>query len=233
MDKAESAKNLGNMHEAEAFALKVNDLLTKYNLSKFDVGEKKEKNPIDNQELKDITPAKNEGQWILDLYGVICRYNFGKMIIVNSHNRETGKPFKYATLFGTKDDLEVIRFLGEQLEHKIRFAGKSTYRNVGSTVTKKNTFLRSFYMGAVDGISFKFMQLRDQQQKDNSMVTTLVVSRNKHIDEAINEKFSNLKKGKVRKQNKNDGTLLGFMAGKNMDINKGVGNGMESAKLTG
>ena len=40
MDKAESAKSMGNIHEAEDFAVMVSDLLTKNNLSRFYINEK-------------------------------------------------------------------------------------------------------------------------------------------------------------------------------------------------
>lgn len=78
--KAESAKKTGSVAEAEAFAMKAQEIMAEYNLSMQDVSlEDKPKMGDIQMDAKDIFP-KNQGTWIRDLYHTIAYYNYCRAI---------------------------------------------------------------------------------------------------------------------------------------------------------
>lgn len=223
MAKAESAKSIGNMEEAEAFTLKVNELLIKHNLSTFDVDKPNEGNTVINKEFPNITPRKNEGRWIFSLYNTLCKFNFAKAITINGWDPKKGGIYTYLMVFGEPENLEAVMFLGDQLESKIRYIGRDTYKKVGKQLNqKKNTFLRAFYEYAVIGLYHKLEELRAKQEQEISNVTSLVLCKDAKIDEAVEDKLGELGKPKRKKPKGGAGAALGYEAGRNLEINKGL-----------
>lgn len=222
--KQESSEELGNLEEANAFALKVSELLTKHNLSLLDIGEKKEKSTVGSIKLPHITPKKNEGDWIFGLYNVICQFNYGKLIInTNFQNVKT------AIIIAERDDMDIIIYLGAQIESKMRFAFKQIYKGYKGGI-KKNKFKRDFLTGAVTGLYSKFTELRKYQQSMDQRVTSLVVSKDNKIQEFVEEEFKNLKAGRKKKVEVNVATELGYEVGSNLDLNKGLKGEHSKAK---
>lgn len=225
LNKQESAKSVGNLEEADAFALKVTELLTKYNLSIFDIKEKEDENAVGYSIHKDISKKKNEGEFIFDLYNVICKFNYGKLIILSRSDE------KYAMIIGTLLDIEIIRFLGDQLAEKFRFLARKAYSEHKGISIKKGKFIRDFLKGATTGLYAKYYYQREEQERIEreqatygNTVTALVLSRNDQIERVKNEIFDpgRLKQNKPRKTDKNIANSLGYIAGKEVDINKGL-----------
>lgn len=218
INKQNSSEKLGNLEEANAFALKVSELLAKHNLSRFDIKDKVEDSGVIRQNCNEITTPKNEGKWLLALYNTLSKYNYCRLIVVNGlHNT-------YGALFGTEENIEVVRFMGEQLSNKIRFLGKQTYKQLsGKIPEKKNAFLRAFYSGAVSGIAAKLHEQQDAMVASNPKAGALVLFNSKALDLAVNNEFQRLKQTKHTKLSAQNGRALGFKAGKEMDINKGIG----------
>lgn len=235
MDKAQSSEELGNLNEAEAFAAKVSELLTKHNLSRFDIKEKSVKNGIIDKEFKDITPVKNEGLWIFDLYHTISKFYYcsiivnTRMILTSTHQAVSNK---HATLFGTEENIEVVRFMGEQLESKIRFYGKRDWKRYHIILKqKKNTFLREYYKGAVVGLFVKLERQRNDQIQDNSNITDLVVCNKEALVKAIDDKYGKVRNEKRKRSRPNAGRSLGIKKGSELELNKGVGGHSAENKL--
>ena len=214
--KQESSEELGNLEEANAFALKVSELLTKHNLSLLDIGEKKEKSTVGSIKLPHITPKKNEGDWIFGLYNVICQFNYGKLIISTN-----SLDIKTAIIIAERDDMDIIIYLGAQIESKMRLAFKQIYKGYKGGI-KKNKFKRDFLTGAVTGLYSKFTELRKYQQSMDQRVTSLVVSKDNKIQEFVEEEFKNLKEGRKKKFNSNIAADLGYRVGSELDLNKGL-----------
>ena len=224
--KQESSNELGNLEEANAFALKVSELLTKHNLSMLDIGEKPKTNTVNKVKLPHITPKKNEGDWIFDLYNVICQFNYGKLII-NTNSLKV----KTAVIIAENDDMDVIIYLGAQIESKIRFAFTQIYKEYKGSI-KKNKFKRDFLTGAVTGLYTKFTKLREYQQSMDQRVTSLVISKNDKIQKFVEDEFKNLKESRKKKLNHNAAMELGYKVGSELDLNKGLqGEHLKAKKL--
>lgn len=227
--KQESSENIGSLEEANAFALKIQDLLLKHNLSLFEISQKegKDLNGVVREDHKEITNQKNEGLWIFDLYNVLCKYNYCRIIIIQRRQWEEGSGFiqvKYGSIIGSKDDIDVVLFLGDQLSSKIRYLAKSQWKIVEFQYRqKRGAFLRAFYQGAVVGLNHKLRQQQDLQKQTYSGVTALVLYKDQKVQDKINEEFHNLKNAANRKTNVGSiGGQMGFEAGRNLEINQGI-----------
>lgn len=225
--KQESANEVGNLEEANAFALKVSELLLKHNLSMFDIKDTKRKNDVTHSIHKDITAKKNEGSFIFGLYHTICQFNFCKIIILSRSDGE------YAMLIGTPSDVEVVRFIGDQLNSKFRFAAKKAFATNKVYGIKKGKFIRDFLKGAVSGLYFKYYEMRKNAVGDNPNINALVLSRDGQIEQVKKEIFQDkeLVTNKQRKVDDNIASNLGFKTGKEVDINKGLENSEEMEEL--
>ena len=228
LNKHESAKDIGNLEEAEAFALKITEMLTKYNLSILDVKAEKEKNPVTNSIFTDIKYKKNEGLWVFDMINVICQYNFGRLIVVNRYGG------KMAMVFAEPAEIEIIKFISEQLISKYKFLCSRAINEFGNSVgLKKNKFKRDFYKGAVLGLSSKYKEMRANDIKENEKVTGLVLYKKENIDRAFNEVFEpdDVGKQRSRKLDINGALNMGFKAGYETDINKGLNTVANNQRL--
>ena len=136
--KADSAKEVGNLAEAEAFANKASEILMEYNLSREQIDlEDKPKVVRDHipNTMKDFLP-KNEGRWLVLLYNVIARHNLCRIV-----THEDGR--KGLSVMGEKINIEIVRYICDQLEAKIRILVKQAYRDYRG-LEKKNAFIRGF-----------------------------------------------------------------------------------------
>ena len=214
------AEAIGSLHEAELAATKAGELLLKYNLDLADVTgfQKPESTDIHRFDEREIINPKNEGQWIHSLYHVISRHNFCKMIRITIRGGED-----YVSIIGTKDNVESVKFISQQVESRIRTAESHAWkRNLSDE--KRNAFRRGFFMGAVRGIDVQLTEKRKQDEMANNKVTTLVVVTGAKLDKFIQNEFHHLRSGKAtRGLSANNGYAAGHAEGRSMNINKGVG----------
>ena len=211
------AEAVGSLHEAELAAVRVHELLLKYNLDIADVTGfvKPEASKIDRFDERDIVNPKNEGQWIHALYHILCRHNFCRLVIINRGD------LKYASLIGTKVNVESVKFLGDQLENRIRLAEKDAWRrNLSSE--KRNAFRRGFFIGAVRGIDDQLILKKREEEAFNNKVTALVISNKDKLDKFMNDEFHNLKNGKPTRVSASNGMGMGYEKGRSMSINNGI-----------
>jgi hypothetical protein len=226
-----SAEEIGSLHEANLAAERVTDLLLKYNLELEDIGNHTpaEKTDLHRFNEEDITNPKNEGKWVHALYNILCKYNFCRMIIsVNRFDHLKD----YAILLGTKDNVESVKFLADQLEERIRSAEKEAWKH-NISPEKRNAFRRGFFMGAVRGIDTQLREKRERETQANVKVTSLVLSRDSKMREFMEQQFSNLRQSRGTRTSAVNGYAQGHAHGRNMSINRGVEGSSNQHKAIG
>ena len=218
------AEAIGSLEEAANAAEKVQTILMKYNLELADVTNhvNKTKEEILRFQEKGIFAKKNEGQWIYHLYSMLSRYNFCGIIL--SGFWDNGKKNSYVNIIGTKENVEVVKFLGEILEERIRILCRRAYNSEGKYYEKNpNAFRRAYYEGAVMGINDQLEEAKQRAMQVNIKVTALVLATDKKINNAITQMFPNLGKGKrSRTLSSEAGGAMGYRDGKTISINKGI-----------
>lgn len=215
--KAESAKAMGSLAEAEAFANKATELLMEYNLSRENIDlEDKPKVIRDWIKDKNFLP-KNEGRWLILLYFTICKHNLCRGITQDDGHEGF-------SIVGEKVNVEIVRYICDQLEVRLRGMAKAAYKTYYGS-EKKNAFVRGFLLGAIQGIDVKLSQHLREMVVSNANITALVVVKNKAIAEFVDQEFGTLRSGRGARYSAQDGKAQGFEAGKNIDIHKGVGKG--------
>lgn len=222
------AEAIGSLHEAELAAQKAQDLLLKYNLELADVTGfvKPDANDIRRFDETGIVNPKNEGKWIHSLFSVLCRHNFCRLIVRTSKYMDD-----YAILIGTKDNVEVVKFLADQLSNRIRIAEKNAWK-ANTSDEKRNAFRRGFFLGAVRGIDQQLELKRLADIQANVKVTTLVHVQDNKIKEFIQKEFDNLSKGRSSRVSATNGYAMGKETGRSMNINRGVqGNNVNNKRL--
>lgn len=117
LNKADSAKQVGSLHEAEVFATKATELLLQHNLSISDVEdfEKSRKESITQSGFDEgikFGQVKSDGKWEIDLLGVLSEFNFCQSIF----RIRSGK----ASVIGTKENIEVVKYLFEILRPMLK-----------------------------------------------------------------------------------------------------------------
>ena len=220
------AEAIGSLHEAELAAVRVHELLLKYNLDLADITGfvKPEASKISRFDERDIVNPKNEGQWIHALYNVLCKHNFCRIVVINMRD------IKYASLIGTKVNVESVKFLGDQLENRIRIAEKDAWKQ-NSSSEKRNAFRRGFFMGAVRGIDTQLELKKKEEAALNNKVTALVLSNKDKLDKFMNDEFNNLKSGKPTRVSASTGMAMGYAKGRSMNINDGIAGSTSRPQL--
>lgn len=205
--KEESARDLGNQAEAEAFASKVQQLLLQYELDLGDIKSQtaetieireerftvfaKSKislemllNPQSGYKLVDLT-VKNESNWIRDLYGIIAHTNFCEIL---AHGKD---PF-VVILIGSDMNREMVHYMVLQLVSKMRNLARKSFSTYEGP-DKRNTFIRSFLRGCNEGIQTRLMLDRLAADKNQPQVHALIVQK----DRMVNDYLSNTYGGKL------------------------------------
>ena len=214
LKKAQSAKEIGSLHEAEVFSNTANKLLMQYNLSMSDInmGEKRENIGNTNLELK---TNRTEGDWLFRLYSVISKYNLCKAIRITNTNK--------VIIFGEKLNVDTVLYITSNLQEAIkRLCSErwSTYNGI----EKKNTFKRGYYIGAVKGIAQKLHQQSQEMSKEMIGMTSLVKTNKLALRDKVQARFNNVKSSGPKRLSSNDGLLMGMADGRRMQVNKGIEN---------
>lgn len=220
----------GTQAEAENAAAKIQEMCLKYNLDMQSVKDSanKEDNLIEKEEFDlNTTQGKSDGTWVVSLWKVLSVHNMCTIIKINNGTRE-GK----VSVIGLPINIAFVQYAFDQLYSKIKTIEKIAWDEYQKALPseKRGTFRRGFYVGAVAGINHKLEQQKEalKKQFEETMaeenLTSLMVTNEKAIEEFIQETFSNLHKTKARKMISQDGNQLGYEKGKQLDINKGIGN---------
>lgn len=219
--KQKSAEQIGSLKEAVIFAAKIQDLLTKYNLEIMDIGDAQEKLKMGRVNFNNVINRKNEGKWEPMLYGILANFNYCR-VVVHTIN---GKALSIS-MVGTKTNIEMVKFLGDQLQAKIRILEKVDWVEKGRHGgEKRGKFKKGFYLGAIKGIEFQLEKQRKAQITVQVKIDTLVVQTDKDLVNAIDKLFGPLKDSKEMKFSSGIGATMGNERGRNININKGIDSG--------
>lgn len=223
--KQESAEKLGNLAEAEAFASKISELMMEYQIELHELQTESAQNiDIDHTIFftSDLT-ARNESDWIRRLYNA-CAIGANCKVLYHKGNLYT------ITIVGDEMSIETLHFMVAQLSVKLRTLARSTYtiyKKEGKTFDKRNTFIRSFLKGAPFGIKEQLESQRENYRKQEQTAGIVLAS-----DARLNDYVSNhfrVGVAKMRNGSSRSGLNAGFEAGRNIDINKGVGSSARGA----
>lgn len=229
LDLQKGAEAIGSLEEAANAAEKVQRLLLKHNLEMSEVSahdpDKEQK--MGRARYEEIYAKKNEGQWIYRLYSVLAKHNFCYVIMTNFYHLEQKKMNKFINLIGTKENVQVVRFLADQLELRLRDLEVKAWHNREIWMgEKRNAFRRAYLMGACTGINAQLQYAKDKMMEESKKVHALVLANDLKLEEAISHFFPKLGTGRRTKGYSAHGAgMQGYQDGKNMQINKGMGKG--------
>lgn len=222
----EGAEDIGSIEEAANAAARIQELIMKHNIRAEDIKDEVDQGPkiivVQTKLGQKHSYSKIEGKWMLSLVTVITRENMCKAVFYPA--TKTNNSIELY-LFGTKENIEMVWYLCEQLIERIRHMRKAAYKKALTLdpFIKRNGFMRAYSQGVVIALALK---LKEQRQKFTETVssTALVVVENhqKAVDEKIQQDIGGIKKTKNKTLKNQMAKNMGFKDGQNMDIHKGI-----------
>jgi len=226
----EGALRVGNTHEAENAAAKIQKILLDYNLEMSEIGQEIPDNPMMHESEDCFRYRSIGGRWEICLLNYIAYWNFCK-VFKTVWNEKTRK----GMIFGRKENVTVVIWLWKMLSERFVEIGKIDWKTYSAQheSVKFDTFMRNFLMGCADGIWAKF-QAEDDARKDAAMddakiknfdekVTSLVKSHLADIEQYREQNgFTSTTARKAPKGTLNDAHWQGYQFGKNTQIYRGV-----------
>ena len=227
MNHEESARKIGNIDEANVFASKISNLLLEYQIEVHEmeshslgkaegVGEER----VDTDELA----TRHESNWVVHLYHQIALNNFCKVIITNKQKGTI-------MLCGEPMNREVVHYIVAQLVNKFRYLAREEFKRYNG-LEKRNTYIRGFLRGAAAGVGQKMREERLKNEQAQQQQGIVLAQKGK-LDTWVDNNYSRLGHTKSRHGKGSDGRSSGVIAGRNVNINKGVsGNSGRTHKLS-
>lgn len=223
--KEASAREIGSIEEAEAFAGKIAQLLLEYELEIKDLRDAPEETSVRHEEFDtEALTNRHESNWIALLYGACCRSCF--CISLLNGNASTTR----IIIFGTAQNKEFLHYMVAQLIVKLRELARISWKNY-SGEDKRNTFIRSFYKGACAGLAGRLALDRMTQGQKSSDAKGLMVQKDRAIQIYMEERGWGVGKSKTRKSASDAGYEQGVEAGGKVPINKGMGSRKDTKLL--
>lgn len=233
--KAESAKDLGNLAEAEVFAAKVSELLTRHKLSLTDIefSDLQDEEPIEKQCVRPGEWGEDQkwkrSKWQQALASKLAVYNACKILVHTGSNR--------VTFVGRKSDRDVVVYLFTTLVPKLDKLSRKEHR-----AAKREAYgwlprgwRQSWLDGAVNGIGTK---LREQQQRVEVEVeasgngTALIRLTGKDVGLWVNERYKGSAPGmNGTRDGSGDAYQRGQAHGRSTNLNTGVGGSVSRKAL--
>lgn len=215
----EGAKAINSEAEAQNAAIKIQNLLTQYNLSMADleaVPDNEQKTNVTEERLGSDWWRKCGGAWDQVLISGICKYNYCYAITsqnvryrINRNGKEVREKTQKYIIIGEPQNVEVVKWLFNILADQLYKLALKRYqeylnddgqavmrvfhgRKSGCTVVR---FLRSYLTGAALGVKAKLREERERERQAQVQVSALVLRTDQKINDYVAEKFPNLGKG--------------------------------------
>lgn len=166
--KAESAKAIGSLHEAEAFAEGVQRMLLKYklDLSILDLDTLNIREPQGTTRMIFGEPKKRREPWLEALAGAVSRHHGVRMFVMSGTNGQI-----YA---GRKSDREVALFLiGKLVTIALALADEHVRRVRQMGHANVADFRRSFLLGFANAIGTRLNTTKQEMGKTTAIVKIL------------------------------------------------------------
>lgn len=209
--KQESAQEIGSIQEAEAFALKISELTTKYNIQMTDIEFKEVKGNVIQENLSTKIKSVSDTLGWQIMYP-IAKYNFCRVY-------KTTGAFNMV-IIGLPENIEICKSIYEIVLKIFIERGKLAYK-FGNIESGLDTFQREFLRGCGVGLDMKFKAERDRL-KSKEIQTTALILRSETAVAEYAEKHLNLTKGRKQSFKKTGAFDLGVITGKNVEINKKI-----------
>jgi len=221
-NKAESAKEMGSLQEAEIFMAKAQDILMRYNIdkSKLNLGFE-QGNPclVDRLNMTDLHGwSKTDGKWLIRLYNYVAINNFCKIV---GHGNFT------LSIIGEPANVDVVKYMVANIIPKIKQLRLKAWKEYNGP-DKTNSFKRGYYAGAASGIYTKLRDLREENKAEYNGLEGIIKMHDVVVDEKTAEEFGRLTNSKSRRLSSVNGFNRGHNDSKGISINKGVGGSKQS-----
>ena len=224
-NKAESAKEMGSLQEAEIFMAKAQDILMKYNVDKSQLNLGFEQgNPclVDRLNMPDLHGwSKSDGKWLIRLYNYVAVNNFCKVV---AHGNFT------LSIIGEPANVDVVKYMVANIVPKIKQLRLKAWKEYNGP-EKTNSFKRGYYAGAATGIYTKLRDLMEANKAKYDGLEGIIKMHNVVVDEKTADEFGRLRSSKSRKLSSVSGFNQGHSDSKGISINKGVGGSRQSGPL--
>lgn len=221
----ESAEQIGSTSEAEAFALKIQDMLNQYNLSLSDINLEDRKSNMVREKGLDAKSQGFKGRSSYIVMNVIAQNNWCKAYA--SHSSSVGT----MSVIGSKENVEVCKYLHSILFPLAVKLGKAEYLKfkktdmsvqLGLITTSRGKYMRAYIDGFAKGLSVKFHREKEKFEVENPGVASLIVCNDQALKEFQEKVIGKTRTLKTKVSNVGDANSKGFSAGLNANIAKGI-----------
>lgn len=213
---AESAKDIGSLAEAEAFAEAVQKTLAAYKLdmSVLSVQQKDANDPLGSNNVSPVEGWKQKRVWwIEELAGVVARAHYCQILIYRGSAT--------VCVVGRQSDREVASYmivvltrlaqeLCQQGYWKARYVA---FKETGTYDT--GDFKESFFRGFVEGIRNRYYELKEAQRKSSNGMALVLVRSQEEVQKFLTEEMG-VKTGKASGLRRGSASnALGYNADRN------------------
>lgn len=212
--------------EAQNCAARVQDLLTKYNLSLSMVDELKPKDKrgedyVDNHINMSAYVSKHESDWAHKLLQAIARTNYCDVILWR-----TATPINNMAIVGSIENVTVVKSLFDYLVPTVQRLGKESFRSYMG-MEKRNAYLRGFYRGCGERIAIRLKEQFRAQKEDKEIgaqVVALTIRNDEAIKNALEKFYPNLRTTFTKRSSLSgaSGYSEGYAKGANVGLNKQI-----------
>lgn len=225
----DGAEKIGSLQEAEVAAQKISELLAKWNVELSTLNF--EKDQYSHIVFEVLSYNKREAEWIHSLYSTLGKHNFVR--VIGRKSLEVSDEVKWLSLIGKPHNIEIVQYLAIQFENKIRHLEKIAWNSIGqNSGTKRNTFKRGFFRGAIGGLAVKLKEQAEHNSAHIPTFGTLVRQENLTLEQKVQDLFNNNIKSNGQKHLKGTGGIVaGYNSGKNLDLNQGLKKSAFNNKL--
>ena len=214
----EDAERRGSEEEATNAALRIQDLLTKYNIALEDVGTGEAE--VGQEDCRVLEKKeKSEGTWRTDLLRVLARTNFcstGRY----SATGDMGSKW-ILILIGEEHNREVVKDLFQSLVPRIKSLAKQAWKEYNGP-EKRNAFLRGFYLGCSNRIGQRLIEAMETVKESEPQTQALVLKKDAKLNTYIQQNFGRGRATRGRSLSGIGGMQAGRAAGDKVSVNRGV-----------
>jgi hypothetical protein len=229
LEKSESAKSLGSQAEAEAFAMKAQQLMFDYQIEAEEVrkasgGKFKMKQAIINFEA---LTNRHESDWVDKLIRSLARGNLCLAVGLSY-----GAPSVYDNpsdwregdiwIGGQPENIEMTQYMLDQLLSRARIMAKESFKKYSGD-EKRNTYIRGFLRGFALGIGEKLMANLSLYQEDTTNpAAIMIVNNNQAVQLYTKSKFPNLSYARSSSLKGRGGLEEGKAVGRSTTLHRGI-----------
>jgi len=210
----EGAQKIDSQAEVENAALRINELLIKYNISLENLDMGKTEDKIDEEKFT-YDKKSYDNSWHRSLFTVIANVNLCEVITMYKTRNAVS-----VLIIGKDLNREIVKYTVSQLASKIEIMSKKSWDSYYG-FDKRNTYIRGFKMGCVVGINRKLKAQKKEMLKNESM-NSLILRSDQALLEYMGKNHRNICKKKTRSTSSLTGYVEGVKAGSQMNINKGL-----------